>query len=207
MMVSSFGRRRRAGNVGAPARRAAVTSFVLACLIAAGPVAAQVPQKPATPQPAPAVPPAAQKAPPVQPAPPAQPPVAKPAAPAPAGPGAPPAEAYSYNTEGRRDPFVSLLQRGFDLRGPANRPEGLAGLLIGEIMIKGIVKTPRGFVAMLQAPDSKTFIVHANERLFDGTIKAITDDAVVFSQEVNDPLSLVKQREVRKPLRAMQEGK
>ena len=37
--------------------------------------------------------------------------------------------------------------------------------------------------------------------MFDGTVKAITQDAVVFSQDVNDPLSLVKQREVRKAIR------
>jgi type IV pilus assembly protein PilP len=130
------------------------------------------------------------------------------AQPAPPRPQAPPTEAYTYNPEGRRDPFVSLLRRGTDLRGgPMTRPEGVAGLLIGEVTIKGIVKSPRGFIAMVLSPDNKTFIVRPNDRLFDGTVKAITVDAVVFSQEVNDPLSLVKQREVRKPLRALQEGK
>lgn len=193
-MATSFAWCWRATRGRARAIHAAATPLVLAGLVAVGPLFAQTPQKPPTPQPAPAVPPAAQKPAPVAPT--AQP-----------SPPAPPAEAYSYNPEGRRDPFVSLTQRGSDLRGPANRPEGLAGQLIGDIMVKGIVKTPRGFVAMVQAPDSKTFIVHVNERLFDGTIKAITEDAVVFSQEVNDPLSLIKQREVRKPLRAMQEGK
>jgi hypothetical protein len=32
-------------------------------------------------------------------------------------------------------------------------------------------------------------------------VKTITQDAVVFSQDVSDPLSLVKQREVRKTIR------
>jgi type IV pilus assembly protein PilP len=138
---------------------------------------------------------------------------AKPAAPptqaAPAQPpAAPPAEAYTYNPEGRRDPFISMLLRGFDLRGgPMTRPEGVPGLLISEVTVRGIVKSPKGFIAMLISPDNKTYIVRPNDRLFDGTIRAITVDAVVFLQEVNDPLSLVKQREVRKPLRALQEGK
>jgi hypothetical protein len=35
----------------------------------------------------------------------------------------------------------------------------------------------------------------------DGSIKAITNDSVVFSQDVNDPLSMVKQKEVRKTVR------
>lgn len=120
---------------------------------------------------------------------------------------APPGEGYTYNPEGRRDPFVSLLQRGTDLRGPMNRPEGIAGLVIGEITVKGIVKTQRGFFAMVVGPDNRTYIVRPNDRVFDGTVRAITESEIVFSQEVNDPLSLVKQREVRKPLRALQEGK
>ena len=43
--------------------------------------------------------------------------------------------------------------------------------------------------------------VNAGDRVMDGTVKSITQDAVVFSQNVNDPLSLVKQREVRKTIR------
>ena len=55
-----------------------------------------------------------------------------------------------------------------------------------------------GFIAMIQAPDNKTYIVRSGDRLFDGAVKTITQDGVVFSQDVNDPLSLVKQREVPK---------
>ena len=145
--------------------------------------------------------------------PPAQPPPTPPAAAPPAGqtppaaaPAPPPAEIYSYAPEGRRDPFVSLVARGADLRSD-NRPEGLAGMLINDITVRGIFKTDERIVAMLQAPDNRTYIVHVNDRLFDGFIKAITVDTVVFSQDVNDPLSLVKQREVRKPIRPLQEGK
>ena len=84
----------------------------------------------------------------------------------------------------------------------AVRPQGLPGLLIGEITVKGIVRDRAGFIAMLQGPDSKTFIVRAGERLMDGTVKSITQDTIVFSQDVNDPLSLVKQREIRKTVRS-----
>ena len=139
--------------------------------------------------------------------PPPQPPPTQPAGQVPtAAPAPPPAEGYSYDPAGRRDPFVNLLARGADLR-PDSRPEGLGGLLINDITVRGIVKTADRFVAMLQAPDNRTYIVRVNDRLFDGTIKAITVDTVVFSQDVNDPLSLVKQREVRKQIRPMQEGK
>jgi Tfp pilus assembly protein PilP len=119
-----------------------------------------------------------------------------------------PADVYSYNPEGRRDPFVSLLFRGTEMRPTReNRAEGLPGLMINEISIRGIVRSRDGFVAMLSGPDNKTYIVHTNDKLLDGSVKAITADSVIFSQDVNDPLSLVKQREVRKYLRVSQEGK
>jgi hypothetical protein len=130
-----------------------------------------------------------------------------PAAPAaPAAPGAKPAAGgagYSYDPAGRRDPFVSLTARGGELPSPGGaRPTGPAGLLVSEITLKGVLKSPRGgFIALVQAPDNRTYIVHSGDKVFDGTVKAITQDAVVFSQDVNDPLSLVKQREVRKAIR------
>jgi Tfp pilus assembly protein PilP len=124
---------------------------------------------------------------------------------APAAPPAP-AEIYSYNPEGRRDPFVSLMFRGADQKAES-RPAGPAGLGINEISIRGIIRDRASFVAMITGPDNKTHIVHQNDKLFDGSVKAITADSVIFSQNVNDPLSLVKQREVRKYLRVTQEGK
>jgi hypothetical protein len=44
--------------------------------------------------------------------------------------------------------------------------------------------------------------VRVNDRLLDGSVRAITSDTLVLMQDVNDPLSLTKQREVRKTLRA-----
>ena len=123
-----------------------------------------------------------------------------------AAPQPPPATAYTYNPEGRRDPFVSLVGRGSaDGRTAANRPPGVPGLMIAEVRIKGILRDRTGYVAMIQGADNKTYTVKAGDRLMDGTVKAIVPDAVVFSQDVNDPLSLVKQKEIRKTLRATEE--
>jgi Tfp pilus assembly protein PilP len=117
-------------------------------------------------------------------------------------------QGYSYNPAGRRDPFVPLLQRAADPRSTSvTRPEGLPGVAVSEVAIKGIVHSRGAYVAMLQAPDNKTYIVRNGDRLFDATVKAVTADAVVFVQQVTDPLSLVKQREIRRPLRPTEEGK
>jgi type IV pilus assembly protein PilP len=132
-----------------------------------------------------------------------QPPAAGSAPPAEAETSAPTAQgAYSYDPSGRRDPFVSLLLGGTSTRPTgATRPAGLPGLLIGEVSVKGVLTSKGNFVAILQAADSKTYLAHMGDKVMDGAVKSITQDAVVFSQEVNDPLSLVKQREVRKTIR------
>ncbi|MFL6278921.1 MAG: hypothetical protein ACJ731_02320 [Vicinamibacterales bacterium] len=121
-----------------------------------------------------------------------------------------PAEApapFTYNPDGRRDPFVSLVGKGNDPKLQGVRPAGVPGLLINEVSVKGIVRNSAGFVALIQGPDNKTYVVKAGDRLMDGSVKAIIQDAVVFSQDVNDPLSLVKQKEIRKALRAAEGGR
>jgi type IV pilus assembly protein PilP len=141
---------------------------------------------------------------------PAPPPVAAPAAaPAPALPSPPPN--YQYNPEGRRDPFVGLVNRGADaVRGgnaSAKRPDGVPGLETNAIVVRGILQTRGAYLAMVAGPDGKVFTVRAGDKLFDGVIRTITAQAVIILQEVNDPLSLEKQREVRKFLRGGEEVK
>ena len=150
-------------------------------------------------------PPAGQAPPPKAPARQAQP---TPGTPAPApGAQAPAAEPYTYDPAGRRDPFISLVARGVDPLPAGKRSEGLAGMTTAEIMVKGVLQSQGTYVAVVAAPDSRTFIVHVNDRLVDGTVKNITPQGLVIVQEVNDPLSLVKQREVHKGLRPSEDPK
>ncbi len=165
---------------------------------AAQPAKAAAAGKPAPAAQAPAAKPAAA---PAQKAPAAQPPrsAAKPQAPA--------QDAYSYRAEGRRDPFVSLLNRGTDPRA-ARKAEGLAGILAGDAVLKGILQSKGMYLAIVQGPNEKRqLIVRPNDWFADGVVKAITADSMLILQEVNDPLSLTKQREIRKTLRAVEEVK
>jgi type IV pilus assembly protein PilP len=130
------------------------------------------------------------------------------AAPAPQTPPAPPpVDSFTYNPEGRRDPFVSLLTKGNERRlpRPGQEVDGAAGLAVDDLSVKGIVSSPGGLLAMVQGPDKKTYLVRQNDKLLDGVVKAITPEGLVILQDVNDPLSLVKQKEVRKMLH--EEGK
>ncbi len=140
-------------------------------------------------------------------APPAQPPATgQPQAPAVAPPPEP-AEVYTYQPEGRRDPFVSLLRTGVETPLASRRGEGAAGLSVAELSVRGTVLSHGEFIAMVQGPESRTYLVHQGDRLLDGTIKTITAEGLVIVQEVNDPLSLVPTREVRKLLRSYDEAK
>ena len=167
---------------------------------APAPQTAATPEKPA-PSPQTAAPPA-KPVPAPQPVPPA-------AAPAPQPPSAsePPPEAYTYRSEGRRDPFLSLVGGGRETGGLSRRAEGPAGMTVGEITVRGIMQSRGALVAMVQGSDTKTYIMHPGDKLLDGAIKAITPQGLVVVQEVNDPLSLVKQREVRKLLKSLEEAK
>jgi type IV pilus assembly protein PilP len=144
---------------------------------------------------------------------PAAAPAATPAAQAPAQTVAEKAESaaepqgFNYTPEGRRDPFVSLLRRGGDASSTGPKVAGLGGLGTSEVSLRGVLASEGAFVGILQGADSKNYIVRVGDQLSDGTIRSITRDSMVILQQVNDPLSLEKQREVRKLLRQTEEAK
>ena len=80
-------------------------------------------------------------------------------------------------------------------------------MAVAEIQVRGVVQSRGSLIAMIMGPDNKTYIVHQGEKLLDGIIKTITPQGLIITQEVNDPLSLVKQREVRKLLRSLEDAK
>ena len=85
-----------------------------------------------------------------------------------------------------------------------------------EVALRGIVKTSEagtgaaarpGFIAIFQGTDGKSYFVTVGQRLFDGVITAVDASSVTFRQEVTDPLSPVKTRDVRKSLYASEEAR
>ena len=120
--------------------------------------------------------------------------------------GPTPAEGYTYQADGRRDPFTNLLGTGNETRG-VKRSEGAAGLTVSEISVRGVLESRGALIAMIEGPDKKTYVVHTGDKFLDGTIRSITKQGLVIVQEVNDPLSLVKQREIQKLLRSLESAK
>jgi Tfp pilus assembly protein PilO/Tfp pilus assembly protein PilP len=111
---------------------------------------------------------------------------------------------YAYEFDDRRDPFVSLANRGADSRtnrDKAVRPDGLPGVLVDEVVVRGVVVSRGTWMAIVESPNGRAYPVRPGDRLWDGSVASITADAVVLMQDVDDPLSPVKQRVVRKFLR------
>jgi len=123
---------------------------------------------------------------------------------------------YAYNAQGRRDPFVSLQRPVASDRGPKTRKPGMEGFLIQEVALKGIVKTKGGglglaarpgFIALFLGADGRSYPVANGQRLYDGVVIGVDATSVTFRQEVTDPLSPAKTREVRKSLYASEEAR
>lgn len=106
---------------------------------------------------------------------------------------------FSYDPGNRRDPFKSLLAGNENTVKAGPRPEGIPGLLIDEIDLLGIWRTPRGYVAQVKA-SNKSYLLREGDQLFDGDVVNIHKDEVVFKQQVQDPTALKPFREVVKSL-------
>ena len=109
--------------------------------------------------------------------------------------------AYSYDPAGRRDPFRSLLVRE-QSRGGVDRPPGIAGIAIDDLVVHGIWKTRSGFVAQIRATDNKSYLIRAGDLLYDGEVTRVGPNEVSFRQNLNDPQSVKPFREVTKQLNA-----
>lgn len=108
---------------------------------------------------------------------------------------------FTYDPGNRRDPFKSLLIAPDrpEFRGP--RPEGIPGLLIDEIDLKGIIRTARGYVAQVNASNQKkSYLLKEGDQLYDGDVVSIGKNEVVFKQIVQDPTALKPFREIVKSL-------
>lgn len=111
----------------------------------------------------------------------------------------------SYESLGRRDPFVTLITPKRAVT--PNQPRlgtGLASFFVNDVTITGIVKGPTAMMAILQSVDKQSYVAKVGGRLADAVIKSIDASSVVFI-EVPEPGSFAKPREIRKVLHPVDE--
>lgn len=115
---------------------------------------------------------------------------------------------YSYNADGRRDPFQNLVGTGGDAKvAPKPPAAGIAGINIEDLSVRGVMNSRERLVAMIQGPDNRTYLIHQGDKLADGVVKSITPQGLVLVQDVSDPRAKEKSREVRKLLRSSESDK
>ena len=117
----------------------------------------------------------------------------------------PPRNGFIYNPAGRRDPFISLARPVPSDAGTRPRRPGIEGFLLQETSLKGVVKTGDGWIAVLEGPDQKGYFVRLGQPMHDGVVTSIDATGLSFRQEITDPLSPAKTREVRRLLNSAQE--
>ena len=82
----------------------------------------------------------------------------------------------SLDRSAPRDPF-----RPVTAAEPAGCPiRGLAGFLIKEVKVTGLIRTSGGPLAIVTAPDGRAYLAREGDSLYDGVIARITMDRVVF---------------------------
>ena len=113
---------------------------------------------------------------------------------------------FTYDPAGRRDPFRSLVDPlNAAQKGP--RPRGIAGMLISEVDLVGIVQKGKTNFAFFNGSDNKGYFLKVGDSLFDGKIIKIdrSTGMVMFRQDVNDPRSIKPYRDVTKRLASAEE--
>jgi len=102
---------------------------------------------------------------------------------------------------GRRDPFVSPIQSR-SIGSAGSCATGKRCLDIEQVVLKGIVRTRDGNMALVENASRRPYVLRENDALFNGTVEKITGDSVLFRQNVQDLLGHTSTREVIKRVSA-----
>jgi Tfp pilus assembly protein PilP len=122
----------------------------------------------------------------------ATPPVDEVKAPAAAKP-----EEKKWAMSGKRDPFFSPVVQAPTGSGCSS---GKKCLEIGQINLRGVVKSENGFIAVVTNSLNKAYFLRENDPVFNGYVMRITGDTVVFQETVQDKLGKPLTREVTKKI-------
>jgi Tfp pilus assembly protein PilP len=112
----------------------------------------------------------------------------------PADSAKPKAEDKKWAMNGKRDPFFSPVVQ----QNGSGCSTGKKCLEIGNINVRGVVKSDNGFIAVVTNNLNKAYFLRENDPVFNGYVVKITGDSVVFQETVQDKLGKPSTREVVK---------
>jgi hypothetical protein len=104
-------------------------------------------------------------------------------------------EDKKWAMNGKRDPFFSPVVQQASGSGCST---GKKCLEIGNINLRGVVKSDTGFIAVVTNSLNKAYFLRENDPVFNGYVLKITGDSVTFSETVEDKLGKPFTREVVK---------
>jgi Tfp pilus assembly protein PilP len=107
------------------------------------------------------------------------------------------AEEKKWAMSGKRDPFFSPVVQQTTGSGCST---GKKCLEIGQINVRGVVKSDTGFIAVVTNSLNKAYFLHENDPVFNGYVVRITGDSVVFQETMQDKLGKPFTREVVKKI-------
>ncbi len=109
---------------------------------------------------------------------------------------APPA-GFTFNPEGRRDPFKDLLA-GRDMREKAALGENQ--LNIDDLVLFGIVKNKNVYTALIGTPQGFPRFAKVGDKFADGYVLSINESQVVLRKTHERGIPLVRPRDVIKEI-------
>jgi len=84
--------------------------------------------------------------------------------------------------QARIDKYKAQKLAAMNLQQAAPKPT--TALLLSEVQVKGIFRTPRGYAAMVEAtPIKLSYVVYPGERFYDGMLVAIEEARLVFRKQ------------------------
>lgn len=112
-----------------------------------------------------------------------------------------PAASQSSGIRQRRDPFRAIVVKKAEAEIPAQLPPGKAGLVIGQLQVQGIARSIDGtWIAVVDNNTNRAYFLREGDKLYNGTVSAISPDRVVFMEETTNARGQKSTREVVKRL-------
>jgi hypothetical protein len=93
-----------------------------------------------------------------------------------------PVQVAAPSIQERIDRYKAQKAQAMSMQQPAPKPT--TALLLSEMQVIGIFRTPRGYAAMVEAtPIKLSYVIYPGETFFDGQLVAIEEDRLVFRHE------------------------
>ncbi len=99
----------------------------------------------------------------------------------------------------RRDPFVNPIQLQEDkIKNTAACTTGARCLAIDQVILKGVVQTQAGMIAMVENAGRKQYNLREKDPVYNGFVLKITGDTIVFQETTVDNVGKATSKEVVK---------